>query len=233
MCRLGMGWPGPSFLIIEVVMGRGFRSVIILGLALILLCGTATVVGAAPDSAQEGGDSKGLLDPRFDLGIWTIVVFFLLYLVLRYVKLPGATAPAFVMMLEGLKKREENIHKALEDALRARDEAQKIQAELKAEMAQAAQKVHEMIQEARRDGQELKNQLKTEAQAENQKERERLYREIDTARDQALQQIWNQAAQLAAILSSKVIRRKLTPDDHRILIDEALGEFQTAGSNRR
>src|SRR6516164_786517 len=114
-----------------------------------------------------------LLAIFWDLGLWSLVVFILLFLILRKY--------AWGPMLEGLQKREYNIREALESAQRARDEAQKIQAELKAEMGQAAQKVHQMIEEARRDGQELKNQLKTEAQAENQKERERLHREIETA----------------------------------------------------
>ena len=48
------------------------------------------------------------------------MVFVLLYLVLRYVKLPGASAPAFVMMLEGLRNRELSIENDLAEAERAR-----------------------------------------------------------------------------------------------------------------
>jgi F0F1-type ATP synthase membrane subunit b/b' len=69
-----------------------------------------------------------------------------------------------------------------------------------------------------------------QARQEIQAERERLHREMELARDQALRQIWGQGAQLAALISAKVIRRQLTPDDHRQLVDEALAELRGAGA---
>jgi F-type H+-transporting ATPase subunit b len=55
-----------------------------------------------------------------------------------------------------------------------------------------------------------------------------LQREIAAARDQALQQIWNQTANLATQISAKLLRRQLTPDDNRRLVDEALAEIGQA-----
>jgi F-type H+-transporting ATPase subunit b len=64
-------------------------------------------------------------------------------------------------------------------------------------------------------------------------ERERLRRDISTARDQALQEIWNQTAQLATLISAKAIRRELTDEDHRRLVDEALAELRQASHERQ
>ena len=133
-------------------------------------------------------------------------------------------------MLEGLQKREDNIRAALEDAQRARAEAERVRAELQAEMNQAAQKVRDMMDAARRDAERSTSEMLTKTRSEIQTERERLHREIDLAKDQALQQIWNQTAQLATLVSAKAIRRQLNEDDHRRLVDEAIAELRHAGN---
>lgn len=199
-------------------MGRGVWKTAALLAALVLAWdGAAGVVRAAGD-----GD---ILAPRFDLGIWTLVVFVVLLLVMRRF--------AWGPMLEGLKRREQNIRQALEEAQRAREDAEKTRSQLQAEMSQASDKIRQMMDEARRDAQRAADDMIGKARGEIQGERERLRREIDTARDQALQQLWGQAAQLAAMISAKAVRRELTMDDHRRLVDEAIAELKEAGNNRQ
>jgi F-type H+-transporting ATPase subunit b len=177
----------------------------------------------ATETAKEAEENP-ILSPRFDLGIWTLVVFALLLLVLRRY--------AWGPMLEGLQKREENIRAAREDAERAREEAQRLRAELQAEMDRAAEKVRDFMDAARRDAQHASDEMMAKTRADIQTERERLRREIGMARDQALQEIWNQAADLATLISAKAIRRQLTPDDHRRLVDDAIAQLRQAGKER-
>jgi F-type H+-transporting ATPase subunit b len=186
-------------------------------------------VGAAGEPAHD----EGVFGWALDLAIWTIVVFGLLYVVLRYVKLPGAPAPAFVMMLEGLQKREQNIHAAMEEAQRARDESVRLREQLQREMAAVGDKVRTILEDARRDAERANSEMAAKARAEMAAERERMRREIEIARDQALQQLWNQSAELATLISAKTIRRQLSPDDHRRLADEALAEIRAAGDGFR
>jgi F-type H+-transporting ATPase subunit b len=152
-------------------------------------------------------------------------VFILLFLIL--------TKLAWKPMLEGLQKREANIHGALEEAQKARADAQRLRAELRKEMDHAGEKVREILDEARRDAQHTTDEMVAKARGEIQTERDRLRREIDTARDQALQQLWTQSAQLATLVSAKAIRRQLAEDDHRRLVDEALAELRDAGTRRQ
>ena len=190
------------------------------------------VEGEPPPAAHSnepghGGheeESGGVMKYSIDLAIWTVVVFLVLLFILRKF--------AWGPMLEGLQKREDNIRSSLEDAQRARDEAQKIREQLQAEMNQAAEKVRDMLDAARRDAERSTNDLIAKTRAEIQTERERLHREIDLARDQALQQIWTQAAQLATLVSAKAIRRQLNVDDHRRLVDDAIGELRHAGNGK-
>ncbi len=84
------------------------------------------------------------------------------------------------------------------------------------------------MEQAHRDAIALKEQFQADAKAELQQNRERLHREIDTAKDQALKEIYEQSVSLAAMLSTKVIGRSLTQADHHRLLDETLAELKTA-----
>jgi F-type H+-transporting ATPase subunit b len=160
-----------------------------------------------------------ILAINWDLGLWTLVVFALLLFVLRKL--------AWKPWLEGIHRREANIKGALAEAQSARAEAEQMRAELKKEMGGAQEKVRQLMEEARSDAQRAKDELVAHARAEIQGERERLQREIAMARDQALQELWSQTAQLATLISAKAIRRQLNLDDHRRLVDEAITELST------
>lgn len=157
---------------------------------------------------------------RWDLGLWTILIFGALLFILSKTAWPA--------MLDGLKKREQNISDAIAAAETAKLEAERTQNELRAEMAKANDNIRAMMDEARKDASAAKEEMLTAAKKEIGEERDRLRREIDTARDQALLDIWNQSTQLAAMLSSKTIKREIRPDDHKKLFDEALKELKAA-----
>lgn len=171
--------------------------------------------------AADSGGSNPLLDPRFDLGIWTVIIFVILLLVLGKFAWPA--------MLDGLHKREAHIKAAVMEAKVARAETEKLRVQFKTEMDAAFAKIPAMMDEARRDAEVLKEEMRTKAAADIAQERARLRREIEVARDQALQEIWTQAAQLATLMSSKAIGRNLSEDDHRRLLDEALTEVRERG----
>ena len=159
---------------------------------------------------------------RWDLGIWSLIIFLVLFFAL--------TKFAWKPMVEGLNKREENIRGALEQAERTRKEAMELQSQLDAKMKAAGGEIAKMMEEGRRDAQALKEQMVAEAKAEIQHERDRLHREIETAKDQALQEIWQQSVMLATTMSSKAIRRNLTAEDHQRLLDETIAELKTSGA---
>jgi F-type H+-transporting ATPase subunit b len=183
--------------------------------------------GAKDNHGGKGGDheASGEIDifkPALDLSIWTLVVFGVLLFVLGKF--------AWKPMLEGLRKREEGIRNAIHEAEQTRTEAHRLRDQLQNEFNNANAKVREIIDDARRDAERTTQDMIAKARTEIQTERDRLRREIGMARDQALQEIWQQSAQLATLISAKAIRKKLAPDDHRRLVDEALGELRAAGS---
>jgi F-type H+-transporting ATPase subunit b len=197
-------------------MKRGLQKVLA-GLAslVLLLSGAASRATAA----AEGGGPK-IFDAALDLGLWTLVVFLLLLFILKKF--------AWKPMLEGLTRREENIRAAIDESKAARQEAQRLRDTIQAERAKIAEEARKAADEAREMGRRMTEDMMTRARAEIQADRERLRREIETAKDQAIKQLWDQAAILATQVSSKVIGRELSADDHRRLIDEAIAELSSA-----
>jgi F-type H+-transporting ATPase subunit b len=200
----------------------------------LIVCLLACILLVAPTASAEtatGGESKGdhgasasknpsIFEWALDLTIWTIVVFLILLFVLgRY---------AWKPMLAGLQLREHNIHSAQEEAKKDREEAQRLRDELQKKMDVAGAEVREMFDKARREAQTAADEMTAKARADIQAERERLRRELDTAGDQVLQSILNRVGQMVTLASSKVIRRELTGDDHRRLVDEALKDLGEA-----
>ncbi len=178
-----------------------------------------SVYAAGPPEGAE--ERVSIFKLELGLGFWSIIVFTVLLLVLRKY--------AWGPMLEGLHKREKNIHEAIEEAQNARDEAQRLRDQFQREMDRAQEKVREIHDDARRRAQQAYDEMLAKARADIQTDRERLRREIDAARDQAIHELWTQTARLATMVAAKAIRREITGEDHRRLVDEAVAELGAAG----
>jgi F-type H+-transporting ATPase subunit b len=182
-----------------------------------------------PNKAHEEayppiGVENGLFRGALEVSLWTIIVFLLLMRVLRKY--------AWGPILAGLQTREEGIARDKSEAEQARRLATEARAKADEELKRVHAEINQMIAKARQDAQQTAEEEIARGKAQLQAERDRLHRELETARDQALQQIWGQAAQLATLISSKAIGKQLREEDHRALLDEALKEFRAAGRER-
>jgi F-type H+-transporting ATPase subunit b len=158
-----------------------------------------------------------LLALRWDLALWTLVIFGLTLFILSRV--------AWGPMLEGLRNRETTIRKALDDAQIAKDEAQKLRAELQQERANAQHQVQLMFDKAHKEAEQAAEEIRSKAKADIAAERDRLMRELEMARSQALNELVNRSAQLATLISSKVLHREMNEADHARLVNDALAEL--------
>ena len=185
--------------------------------------------GHASEADKEHAETTSvagkIFAPALDLTIWTIVVFLILLFVLsKY---------AWSPMLKGLEAREHSIHQAVEEAHKAREETARLRDEVLRERAKAAEEARTMIEQARREAQKQADELRAKAVADIHAERDRLRRDLELARDAALQDLWSQTAKLAALVSSRAIGRELSADDHRKLADEAIADLRRAGAERK
>ena len=187
---------------------------------LAVVCGVLLAMAASPAMAEEHGESSssgGPLDFKTDLAIWTAVVFLLLMGVLwRF---------AWGPIVEGLEKREQGIADNIAAAQRQHDEAKNLLAEYQAKLDESQSEVKAIVEEARRDAEHTQREILAKAKADAATERDRALKEIDTATQQALQELAQRSADLAVDLAGKIVQQKLTPQDHTNLIKQAVAKF--------
>ena len=173
----------------------------------------------APAAEVHAPESPQVFDlpARWDLSIYTLVVFILLFLILR--------AYAWPAILAGMRAREQAMIDARDQAIAAKVEAEAIRTELQSRLAKAHDEVRAMMDEARKDAAKLRADEREVGVQEAAQERERATREITSERDQALQEIYQKSVALASLMSSKAIRRELSASDHNRLLDESLAEL--------
>lgn len=177
---------------------------------------------AAADGHEKDPTAFIDLPKRWDLTIYTLAVFLLLFIVLYVFAWPNISA--------GLQKREEMLSAVKDAAEKAKREAEEVHAKLQAEFATANDKVRAMLEEARRDADALRAKERETGQREAATERDRAKREIEAAKDAAVQEIYHNAVELATLLSTKTVKKNLSADDHRALVDEALAELNAQPS---
>lgn len=156
-----------------------------------------------------------ILEPQYSLAAWTVVVFLGLLFVL--------TTFAWKPLLAALHHREEHLAHVLTETERARNEGEALLAEHRRRLAASEDQIRALIEEARKNAQAAADEIVKKAQAEAEASRQRAEREIGTARDQALSEIWTKTADLAVSVAGKVLNKSLTEDDHRRLVDAAVG----------
>jgi F-type H+-transporting ATPase subunit b len=151
------------------------------------------------------------------LMIWTIICFLIVLFVLkRY---------AFGPIQQVIDQRRERIAQAIEEADKARAEAQHLLEEHRKLVAQAKGEGEEILAEARRIADAQRERVREETEEDRQRRLEETRRQIEQATQQALGQIRDEVGRLSLLAAEKVTRKSLTDADQRRLIDEALSEI--------
>lgn len=168
----------------------------------------------------EGNASSALPSPadlRFDLAIYSLVVFLLLLAILYKF--------AWGPIARGLEHREETIARQIEEARLASEKAAHQLQEYEARLAAATEEARQLVGQARKDAEVAKDNIMAEARQLAQKERERAVADITAAKNQALTEIAQKSVNTAVSLAGSIIRREVKPADHEALISDALGQF--------
>ena len=161
--------------------------------------------------------SNPLIQVTPGLMIWTIVCFLVTFYVLKRF--------AFGRIQDMIDERRQRIRAALDEADHARDEAHKLVEEHRAAMAQARSQAEDILAEARKVAESQKKRLRDELDEDRQRRLEETTRQIESETARALEAIRSEVADLTVIATQKVTGKVLTADDHKRLIDEAIGEL--------
>ena len=170
-------------------------------------------VGAAT-AAEHGGEAPNLFAGTTGNIIVTLIIFGLVLLILGKF--------AWGPLLRVLAEREQTIRESLEDAKHERDEAQKLLEQYTERIEKARVEASEIVEAGRRNGEETARRIQVEARAEAAATVERGLREIKLATDGAKKEVYDLAAELAVDVAGRIIRKELSPADHKELVAESL-----------
>ena len=105
-------------------------------------------------------------------------------------------------------------------------------AEHEAKLAAAAGEVRAMLEEARRDAEHTRKRIEANGHQAAKDELDRAVREIDRARDAAIQDLAVTSANVAIDLARKCRQDELTPERQNQIVREALGKARRSDSKQ-
>ncbi len=199
-------------------------AVLVLTLLLIPQAGMVAVAAPAGGGAHIGEphvepEVFSPRDFRFDLAVYSLVVFLLLLALL--------TKFAWGPVMTALDEREAAIRKNIEDAEVARVRAEQLLAERAKKLDAVQDEVREILAEARRDAEHTKSEIMAAAQKESEATKNRALEEVNRARDHALNELFGTLTTQVGVATEHVLGRALNDDDRSRLIEESLAQLNT------
>ena len=168
-------------------------------------------------AAKEEESGNFLVSPNVGLMIWTLIAFGITMLILR--------KAAFPRIADALDKRRRMIEDSIEHAEQTRKQADELLQAYRERLKEAREQAEDIVARARKAADRVEDEAKTSAKQTHDEMLANTRREIEFETRRALDEIRREVADLTVIATEKVTRKTLTDDDHKRLIDEALGEF--------
>ncbi len=131
-----------------------------------------------------------------------------------------------------LDERRRRIEEGLRASEAAQEAAEEASAEARAEVQIGREEAQRLVAQAQEIGQRLEAEARAGAQVQAERLIERARQEIEQERDQAVQQLRNEFADLAISAAERVIGQALTRDDHQRIISEVLADSSVGASDQ-
>lgn len=180
----------------------------------------ALVAGVTPLLAQEEHGSSGPLVVNGGLMIWTLVVFGLLFLVLRKYAWP--------VILEAVEAREAALERQLAEAEKNRAESAALLAEHQKLVAKAKSDAQGILAEAATASEKMRQAALEKTRHEQDELLARARRDITAERDKALADLRREAVDLSLAAAGKLISQRLDGAADRALVEGFLASLEKA-----
>jgi F-type H+-transporting ATPase subunit b len=143
-----------------------------------------------------------VIKPEPGLLFWTTVIFLIFwYIMSRF---------AFKPIGEALKRREQDIQDALDEAKKAREEMTHLEAKNEQLLAQAREERAQMLKEAKDAKEQIISEAKERANAEYKRKVESALHDIENHKNAAMVELKNKSGQLAIEIAEKILRKELS-----------------------
>ncbi len=177
-----------------------------------------SVLAPGPVRAQGGSEGgAALFDINTGLSVWTLLVFAgLLFVLGKY---------AWGPILGAVEAREKGIQSALDEAAQRNEEAARLLAEHREQLADARRQANDLVAEGRAAGETVRQEVEAKARAEAQAIIERARSEIERERDAALEMLRRESVELALAAASRLMQENLDQAKDRELVERYLSEL--------
>ena len=152
------------------------------------------------------------LDPG--LFIWTILTFLILFFVLSKF--------AWRPLLEALESRENTIKSSLDDAEKAKQELESLNAETETIISEARSEAQSIRLEAKSAAEKVKADIIAQAGEDAKKLRDENEKQIQVEKDRAINEIRQEVVDLTLTVAERVIRKNLSKEENQDLIEDSL-----------
>ncbi len=176
---------------------------------------------AVQDELEKCFEAPNPIIPEVNEIVWGGAAFLILFVLMAKKGFPAVKG--------AMDARAERIRNDLDAAEQARIDAQAVQADYEARLADAKGEASRLIDEARGAADQLKADLSARAEADIAEMRERAAAEIESARQQAIADLRAEVAGIALGAAERVVQSSLDAEVQGRLIDAYIDEV--AGSN--
>ena len=125
---------------------------------------------------------------------------------------------------EVMDKRERDINRDIDEAEKAKLNAQKLEEENKKTLKQTQDEVQRILEDARVQARKQHEEIIHEANIRANGMIETAQSEINSEKERALADINNQVSELSVLIASKVLKKEISEQDQKELVDKYLKE---------
>ncbi len=173
--------------------------------------------GGAIDDCQK---APSPILPATNELIWGSIAFVILFFLLAKFAYPG--------LKKGMDNRAEKIRTSIDDAEKARTDAERILEEYQRQLNDARTESARIIEEARQAADKLRQDLKRQAETEVAELRARSQEDIQAQVQRAMADLQGRVAELSIELAEKVVERSLDRETNMQLIENYINQVGSA-----
>lgn len=177
--------------------------------------GGLVLLSAEAAEGDEGGGAF-LVEPGLGVMIWTVLAFLLTMWVL--------SKAAYPRIREALQKRADAINANIDAAERQRAEADQLLSEYRERLKEAREQADDIMARAKKAGDTAKSEAAEEGRAKRDELIDAAKKDIETETRRSLEKIRKEVADLTVLATERLTQKSLSDEDHRRLVEEALGE---------
>jgi F-type H+-transporting ATPase subunit b len=178
----------------------------------------AQILPIAAEEAENGEGGLEILLPATSELIAGIIAFAIVFFFIWRYAVPAIN--------RALEQRQAAISGQIEDAEKAKAEAESLLADYKSQLAEARAEANRIVEEARDDAEQVKSDIVAKAEEEAAQIREKAREDAAAEKERALTEARSEVGDISVDLAGRIVGESLDAQAHRELIDRYLADLE-------